>query len=85
MLVNNYYDITIVLYAPKIGSCGIDIQRLTTREDLWLKSHGTLSLINTPIPWYPEVAGYAVCKLTVGMPFLHTGGIYMYRHHLSKI
>ena len=59
----------VVLYAPKIGSWGIDTHSIKSREELWLEKHGTLSLINTPIPWYPELGGYGVCKIKLGKPY----------------
>ena len=58
----------LVLYAAKIGSCGIDTHSIKSREDLWLDKHSTLALINTPIPWYPELGAYAVCQISLGKP-----------------
>ena len=60
----------VVLYAPKIGSCGIDTHSIKSGEELWLEKHGTLSLINTPIPWYPELGGYGVCEIKLGKPII---------------
>ena len=60
------FTYTLVLYGAKIGSLGVDTASFKSREDLWLKKQSSLNLINSPLPWYPEVAGYAVCEIVVG-------------------
>ena len=43
------------------------MEEIFSREEIW-NARRTLSLdmINTPMPWYPEQAGYAVCEITCG-------------------
>lgn len=55
------------MYAPYIGSIGIDIETKCTREEAWAKERHTRSdRIDAPVPWYPEMAGFKVCHIEVG-------------------
>lgn len=58
-----------VLYAPKfnVGELGLDMQVVKTREEVWKGvSNLPVSKMDTPIPFYPETAGYEVCRITRG-------------------
>lgn len=56
------------MYAAYIATLGLDQTTKGTREDIWTKDKKeSLNLINSPIPWYPEVAGYKVCEIRNGM------------------
>ena len=68
---------SVVVYAAKIGSCGIDTHSFKSRADLWLENHESLSLINTLIPWYPKVAGYDVCEIVAGKRIVHVFILYV--------
>ena len=57
---------------------GLDISRMKTRLDIWNTLNSKplpISCLNKPIPWYPEQAGYEVCRIENGMIALS--------HHLN--
>ena len=56
-----------VLYAPVVGSLGLDMVRKVSRSAAWTALDlGPLHLLDECSPWYPEMAGYAVCCLKDG-------------------
>ena len=55
------------MYAPEIGSLGLDMTRKGTREQIFSKkSIKGITKLNWPSPWYPETKGYAVCQIKKG-------------------
>ena len=57
----------IVVYAANIASAGLDIATKGTRDEIWRKEKSLpLSSMDSSLPWYPEMAGYSVCEISVG-------------------
>lgn len=58
-----------MLYAPDVGRLGLDMARKVSRIGAWkqVKKTQPLSNINSGVPWYPELGGYAVCCINDGM------------------
>ena len=56
------------MYAPEIGSLGLDMARKDTREKLISsrKEQGGATRLNWPSPWYPETRSYVVCEIIKG-------------------
>lgn len=62
-----------VAYSPYIGGLGFDLQRISRQEVFMKNSHlsscaeeDTIS-IDQPLPFYPDVVGYQVSRIAVGM------------------
>ena len=59
--------------------------KTSRREAIWKENRGmSFTLINSPLPWYPEQAGYSVCEIVDGKVTKSvTNKQYMYMHVLT--
>ena len=65
-----------VLYAPYIGSLGMDIERKCSREMSLVRCNEEGSL-NHPTPWYPESMGFYVCQIKNGESYYFLLRVYL--------
>ena len=43
------------------------MDEVCTREEVWISNKElSLSMIDSPLPWYPEQVGFSVCEITCG-------------------